>query len=336
MVRVAILGATGYTGLELIKILLRHPQAEIVALTSRQEESRPIASVHPQLAGRIDLPLENLPAMAVADRAECVFSCLPHGASATAVAELLDAHVRVVDFSADYRLQDADLYAHWYKQPHADPERLKAAVYGLPELFPEKIPQAPLVANPGCYPTGAALALAPLLEAKLIEAADLIVDSKSGVSGAGRTLKLTTHFVECNESIAAYGVGAHRHSPEIEQTLSTVAGRRVPVVFTPHLVPMDRGILTTAYARPASGVTQEQLHGALAAFYEDRPFVRVSDQLPATKNTSGTNFCDVAVRLAGERAIILSSLDNLIKGAAGQAVQNFNLMYGFAETEALL
>ena len=254
MTRIAILGATGYTALELIKILLRHPEAEIVAVTSRQEGQPHIAMIHPSLTGRLDLRLEDLSPAEVAARAECVFSCLPHGASAAVIPHLLDAGSRVVDFSADYRLNDPEVYAQWYGQKHADPQRLGKVVYGLPELFREQIPPAPLVANPGCYPTSAILALAPLLKAGLVDPKTIIVDSKSGVSGAGRTLKLTTHYPECNESISAYNVGRHRHTPEIEQILSVAAGTTVEVVFSPHLVPMDRGILTTTYSQPTAEV----------------------------------------------------------------------------------
>ncbi len=257
MTRIAILGATGYTAVELIKILLRHPEAEIVAVTSRQEGQPHIAMIHPALTGRVDLRLEDLSPAEVAARADCVFSCLPHGASATVIPALLDAGRRVVDFSADYRLNDAEVYEQWYGQKHADPARLGKVVYGLPELFRKDIPPAQLVANPGCYPTSAILALAPLLKAGMIDPKTIIVDSKSGVSGAGRTLKLTTHYPECNESISAYNVGRHRHQPEIDQILSMAAGAAVEVVFTPHLVPMDRGILSTTYSQPDRGRRRE-------------------------------------------------------------------------------
>lgn len=335
MTRIAILGATGYTALELIKILLRHPEAEIVAVTSRQEGQPPIAMIHPSLTGRVDLRLEDLSPAEVAARAECVFSCLPHGASASVIPAILDAGSRVVDFSADYRLNDADVYAEWYGQKHADPARLGKVVYGLPELFRPQIPPSKLVANPGCYTTSAILALAPLLKAGLIEPKTIVVDSKSGVSGAGRTLKLTTHYPECNESVSAYNVGRHRHTPEIDQVLSTASGQQVEVVFAPHLVPMDRGILTSTYSQPLKAVTEEEVLQAIRDFYADEPFVRVVDHLPGTKDSMGTNFCDITARVVRGRVLTFSCLDNLIKGAAGAAVQNFNLMYGFAETTAL-
>lgn len=335
MIRVGVLGATGYTALELIKMLVRHPHVEFTALTSRQEGKPPIASVHRQLAGRIDMPLEDLTPAQVAERSDCVFSCLPHGASAAAVCELLDAGKRVVDFSADFRLRDPAVFAQWYGQAHHAPARLESAVYGLPELFRELIPQAQLVANPGCYPTSANLALAPLLRARLIEPHDIIVDAKSGISGAGRSAKLATHFPECNESVAAYGVGQHRHTPEIDQTLSLVSGQPVDVLFTPHLIPMDRGILSTTYSRPVGAVTEEQVLDVLREFYAHQPCVRVVEHLPATKDTVNTNFCDITARVVRGRVMTISCLDNLLKGASGMAVQNFNLMYGFDETTAL-
>jgi N-acetyl-gamma-glutamyl-phosphate reductase len=336
MTRIAILGATGYTALELIKILLRHPGAEIVAVTSRQEGQPPIAMIHPSLNGRIDLRLEDLSPSEVAARAECVFSCLPHGASAAVIQPLLAAGCRVVDFSADYRLSDPDVYAQWYGQKHPDAARLGHVVYGLPELFREGIPSAALVANPGCYPTSAILALAPLLQSKWVDPKTVIVDSKSGVSGAGRTPKLTTHYPECNESISVYNVGRHRHTPEIEQILSTAAGTAVEIIFTPHLTPMDRGILTTTYSQPTTELTEEQVMQRLREFYADEPFVRVVDHLPGTKDSVDTNFCDVTARIVRGRVLTISCLDNLVKGASGAAVQNFNLMYGYAETTALL
>jgi len=336
MVRVGILGATGYTAYELIRILLRHPEAEITTLTSRQEGRPLISTVHPSLTGRLDLPLEDLGAEQVAERCDCVFSCLPHAASASVVKILADAGKRVVDFSADYRLHDAEVYAAWYGETHVDPHRLGKAPYGLPELFADQITGAQVVANPGCYPTSAILALAPLLKSGLIRAEGIILDSKSGVSGAGRTPKLTTLYPECNESFAAYNVGKHRHTPEIDQVLSWAASAAVEVIFTPHLVPMDRGILTTAYAVPAGSPSEQQLATALRDFYAGKPFVHVVDALPATKHVSGTNFCHLAVRCVRGRVLVISCSDNLSKGASGAAGRNFNWMYGFAETTALL
>ncbi|MCU0961721.1 MAG: N-acetyl-gamma-glutamyl-phosphate reductase [Pirellulaceae bacterium] len=334
MIRVGILGATGYTALELIKILLRHPEVELAVLTSRQEGNPHVAAVHPQLAGRLNMQLEDLTPPQVAARCDCVFSCLPHGASATAVAPLLEAHRRVIDFSADYRLSDPDVYAEWYGQKHADPQHLPEAVYGLPELFGERIPETRLIANPGCYPTSAILALAPFLHGDWIDPGSIVVDAKSGVSGAGRTPKLMTHYPECNESVVAYNVGRHRHTPEIDQVLSTVARQAVQVLFTPHLIPMDRGILSTVYAQPLREVREDTLLATLREFYAGKPFVRVVEHLPATKDVYGSNFCDITVRLVRGRVVVFCCIDNLVKGASGAAVQNFNLMYGFPETMA--
>jgi N-acetyl-gamma-glutamyl-phosphate reductase len=335
MIKIGILGATGYTALELIKLLLRHPEAEIVACTSRQEGSPHIGAVHPSLAGRLDLRLEDLGPVAVAARAKCVFSCLPHCASAQITPQLLSAGARVIDFSADYRLDDAQTYTSWYGEKHPDPERLGKVVYGLPELFGEQIPEAQLVANPGCYPTSAILALAPFIKAGLIETQTIIVDSKSGVSGAGRTPKLTTLYPECNESISAYSVGRHRHTPEIEQILGRATGQQVNVIFTPHLTPMDRGILSTIYAQPTRELKETELLPILREFYAGEPFVRIVEHLPASKDVSGTNFCDITARIVRGKLVLISCIDNLIKGASGAAVQNFNLMFGFPETTAL-
>ncbi|MBM3999052.1 MAG: N-acetyl-gamma-glutamyl-phosphate reductase [Planctomycetes bacterium] len=336
MVRVGILGATGYTALELIKILLRHPEARITRLTSRQEGQPHVASAHPQLVGRVDLRLDDAEPGALIEDCDFVFSCLPHGASASAVKPLVDAGVTVVDLSADYRLRDLATYEAWYGEHHADGGRLGQVPYGLPELFADRIRGASLVANPGCYPTSAILAITPLLAMGFAEPDDLIVDSKSGVSGAGRTPKLMTHYPECNESICAYNIGRHRHTPEIDQIVQLAAGHSVQVVFTPHLIPMDRGILTTVYATPRSDASEDRILAGFREFYHGKPFVRVVEHLPGTKDSAHTNFCDLTVRVARGRVIVVSCLDNLIKGASGAAVQNFNILQGFPETMALL
>jgi len=342
MTTVAILGAGGYTAVELIKILLRHPHAKITALTSL-DETRPVGAVHQSLVGRLDLAFEELAMQEVASRAECVFCCLPHTVSAQFVPELLRHGVKVIDLGADYRLDSVETFETWYETKHPDPERLGKTPYGLPELFRDKIPSAPLIANPGCYPTSAILPLAPLLRSNLIEPTDIIIDSKSGVSGAGRAPKLLTLYPECNESILAYSIGTHRHTPEIEQILSTSSKQPVKVIFTPHLAPMDRGILTVTYSKPtksATAASQSELQGKLLAvlreFYQDEPFVHVVDHLPATKDVSGTNFVHLTVRITGGRVITVSAVDNLIKGASGAAVQNFNLIFGYPETMGLV
>lgn len=334
-IRVAILGATGYTARELIGLLLHHPQVEITTLTTRQDSSPRLADIHPLLRGRLDLPLENLSPQEVAERADCVFSCLPHGASATIVESLLAEDCRVIDFSADYRLDQPEIYTEWYGVRHPAPERMAKTVYGLPELYRKNISGANLVANPGCYPTAAILALAPLLKEKLIRHQGIVVDSKSGVSGAGRSPKSNLHFPECNESFSAYAVGQHRHTPEIDQILSNWATTTTSVVFTPHLVPMNRGILTTAYADPAADTSADALLESLQRSYAGEPFVRVVKDFPGTKDVVGTNFCDITVRIVQNKVVVISVIDNLLKGASGAAVQNFNVMYGFDETTAL-
>src|SRR6266849_3427418 len=246
MTRIAILGGSGYTALELIKILLRHPGAEIVAVTSRQEGTPLVAELHPSLTGRIALRCEPFDADGLLARGvQCAFGCLPHGVSMSTMPALLERGVRVVDLSADYRLRDPNAYAQWYGESHEDLAHLAQAVYGLPELYGDEIATAQLVANPGCYPQTGILGLAPLVAGGYLEPGSIIIDSKSGVSGAGRTPKPNFHFPECNESVSAYAVGKHRHTPEIEQALSDVAGEAVEVLFTPHLIPMDRGILST-------------------------------------------------------------------------------------------
>lgn len=336
MVRVGILGATGYTALELIRILLRHPNVEFTALTTRQAGSPPVHTIHPSLTGRLNLACEDLNAAQVARRADFVFCALPHGASMAAIPELLSNGCRVVDMSADYRLNKPDVYEEWYGEVHTDPTRLGSTVYGLPELFADQIPEAELVANPGCYTSTSILALAPLLSGGYIEPTGIIIDAKSGVSGAGRTPKLNTLYPECNESLSAYSVGKHRHTPEIDQVLSQASGQDVKVIFTPHLVPMDRGILCTIYPRMKKSATEAELLGVFRKYYEGKPFIRIVEHLPATKDSAGTNFCDITVRYSRGQLVVLACLDNLIKGASGVAVQNFNLMNGFDETTALL
>jgi N-acetyl-gamma-glutamyl-phosphate reductase len=336
MINIAILGGSGYTALELIRILLHHPHVNIVAVTSRQEGTPHISEVHPSLTGRIDLRLEPFDVDALLSRGvQCVFGCLPHGASMTTLPRVLERGMRVVDLSADYRLRDPNVYAQWYGESHEDLAHLAQAVYGLPEIYGDEIDSAQLIANPGCYPQTAILGLAPLVAGRSVEPGSIIIDSKSGVSGAGRSPKLTTHFPECNESVSAYAVGTHRHTPEIEQALSDVAGEPVEVIFTPHLMPMDRGIFSTIYVRPRRTISQAQLHELYRDYYRRAPFVRVVNHLPATKHTTGTNYLDLHVKVVKDRIVILVCEDNLIRGASGVAVQNMNRMFGFDEQTAL-
>ncbi len=335
-IKIAILGATGYTALELLKLLRRHPAAEVVAVTSRENTSC-IADVHPSLTGQYTICCENLkPADLKARGVDTVFSCLPHTATAAVAPELLELGMKVIDFGADYRLNDAAVFNKWYNVTHPDPERLPLTPYGLPELFREEIKKSALIANPGCYPTSAILPLAPLLKGGYIAEDDIIIDSKSGVSGAGRKPSLKNLYPECNEAISAYAVGAHRHTPEIEEVLTTASGKNAKIIFTPHLTPMDRGILTTTYSKPVKAATQEELLAYLREFYANEPFVQVVDALPSTKDVIHTNRCHLTVRVVGSRVMTISAIDNLVKGAAGAAVQNFNVIHGFDETTALL
>ncbi len=339
MIGVAIVGASGYAARELIRILLAHPEARITVATSRQDEAPNLEALHPSLARRIDLKCEVFNPDRIAETASYAFLALPHTASMAAVPALLERGVRVIDLSADYRLANPQVYADWYGHVHTDPGGLSAAVYGLPELFRERIPPAKLIANPGCYTSASILALAPLIALDRIERSGIIIDAKSGVSGAGRSPKLMWHFPECNENLSAYSVGQHRHTPEIDQVLTELTGGRgdhVEVIFTPHLVPMDRGIFATVYAQPKGpAAVPDELLGMYQSFYSNSPFVRVVSHLPATKDSSFTNFCDITVRVVRGRIVVLACLDNLIKGAAGVAVQNFNLMVGCPEETAL-
>jgi len=342
---VAIVGASGYTGAELIRILHGHPHARVACLFARRAAGQQIADVFPQLAGVVDLPVEAFDPDAVASRARIAFLALPHGESARAGAALIERGVLVVDLSADFRLRDPAEYARWYgsaeKPHHPAPALLDQAVYGLPERHRAAIAGARLIASPGCYPTSAILAAAPLLAAGLVRADGLIVDAKSGASGAGRTPGLATHFAEAGEGIRAYKVaGAHRHTAEIEQELSAAAGAPLTLLFTPHLVPMTRGIFTCVYAAPTDpGRAPADYHQALADAYADEPFVTVlaPGRVPDTSHVRGSNRAHVAVTYdpRSQRVLAMSAIDNLVKGASGQAVQSLNIAAGWDETAGL-
>jgi N-acetyl-gamma-glutamyl-phosphate reductase len=339
MLKVAIVGASGYTGLELIRILHCHPEVAVTCLTSEQSAGRKISDVFPTLRGRCDLVLENLEPVRIAEKADIIFTALPHKAAMEVVPTFLKLGKRVIDLSADYRLSDPDVYGAWY-EPHLNPAHLKKAVYGLPEVRRSKIKGAKLVANPGCYPTSIILGLAPLLENGMINLNEIIADSASGVTGAGRAAKVDSLYCEVNEGYKAYGVGGvHRHTPEIEQELSLLAGKALQVTFTPHLVPMDRGILSTVYAKPLKATSTEKLLKLYSDYYKGEPFVRILPlgSLPSTAFVRGSNFCDIApvVDTRTGRIIIVSAIDNLVKGASGQAVQNMNIVCGFPETMGL-
>ena len=333
----AVVNGAGYGGIELLRLLRRHPAFELVEVTARSDAGRPVAEVLPQL-GDIELTFTER-----VERAEVVFSALPDDAAVETLPALVAEGRRVLDLSAGFRLRDAALYPVWYRYPHPAPALLEEAVYGLTEWTRERLPEARLVACPGCYPTATLLALGPALAADLIEP-DVIVDAKSGVSGAGRALKLNTHFSEANEDVSAYAVGGHRHLPEITQALAegpmarSGAGRRPPrVTFIPHLMPMTRGILATCYATPRAGVTEADIRAAYRAAYAGEPFVRLASAPPHTKWSYGSNCCFVypMIEPHSGRFIAISALDNLVKGAAGQAVQCANVMYGLPETMGL-
>jgi N-acetyl-gamma-glutamyl-phosphate reductase len=334
-IRVAIVGATGYTALEAARILQQHPQARLVAATGRAEVGQSLSSVHPTLAGRCDVVIEELDPSGLAKRCDVAMCCLPHAASAATVHQLVNEGMRVIDFSADFRLSTVEMYEKWYHETHPWPERVGKVVYGLPEYFREQIRQADVVANPGCYPTSAILPLSPLVRAGLIEPTDIIIDSKSGISGAGRSPKLGTLYCETNESIAAYSVGNHRHQPEIDDLVFRISGVPIKVLFTPHLTPMHRGILSTIYVRPKLGVDAAAVMSHWHQSYDNSTFVKVVDHLPATRFVAGTNFVQMTAQNAGDRIVLLCAIDNLVKGASGAAIQNMNVMFGLEEALGL-
>lgn len=338
MMNVAIVGASGYTGVELARLLVSHPEVTVSCLTSRQHTGTPFSEVFPSMRNHLDLVCDPVDLELICSKADLIFTALPHKTAMEVVPQLLDAGKKVIDLSADYRLKDAETYAEWY-EPHTSPDLLVEAVYGLPELYRTEIADARLIANPGCYPTSAALALAPLLKQALIDVDTLIIDSKSGVSGAGRAAKEGSLYCEVNESFKAYGVATHRHTPEIEQTLSLLSGQPVTVSFTPHLLPVNRGILTTCYATMTQASSTEYIVSKFKEFYVDEPFIRVlpAGKLPDVGFVRGSNYCDIGV-VCDERTgrvIVVSAIDNLVKGAAGQAVQNMNILIGLDETTGL-
>jgi N-acetyl-gamma-glutamyl-phosphate reductase len=334
MIKVAIIGASGYTGAESIRILLQHSEAELTYLTALPEECGAVQEVFPQFKGRCPLQIEPLDLDKLSDLADVVLCCLPHKVSMGFVPKLLDAGLKVIDFSADYRIKDVAVYEKYYVK-HTDTENLKHAVFGLPELFREQIKGAKLVANPGCYPTGASLAIAPLLKEDLIETETVIVNAVTGASGAGMKPSSKFHFPNMNENFFPYGIGNHRHMPEIEQIASEIAGKTVTVLFQPHVGPFDRGILSTVYCQPKEKVTSEQLLKLYDDFYNAEPFVQVCRDAPAVKDVAGTNYCHIFATNVKGRIVCFSTIDNLVKGAAGQAIQNMNIIFGLEETLGL-
>ncbi len=333
---VAVAGASGYVGLELLRLLARHPGLEVARATSERSVGEPVAAHHPSLGAAYPrLAYEGLDPATLGRGVEAVFLALPHKTTMAVVPEVLKSGARVFDLSADFRLRDPAAYDTWYKTTHTAPALLAEAVYGLPELHRERLRGAQLVAVPGCYPTAAILAAAPLLASHVIDPATLVVDAKSGISGAGRKVELTYLFCEADGGVTPYGVGVHRHTPEIEQELSRIAGTAIRVSFTPHLVPMSRGILATVYASLTAAASRDDLAATFARFYEGSPSVRLlpDGRWPATQQVRGSNRCDVGLTVDPRvgRVVVASAIDNLVKGAAGQAIQCANLALGLAE-----
>lgn len=339
MLKVAICGGSGYTGAELLRILLLHPRAEITAVTSERSAGKRVTDLFPHLKRYAHLVYEPLDKERLLGKADLFFMALPHAASQEAVDYFFKQCKKVIDLSADYRIADAATYEEWYKTPHNFKETLKQAVYGLPELHRDRIRKALLVANPGCYPTSAILGLYPAIKEGIVDAETIAVDSKSGASGAGRKADTAFSYCEVNEGFKAYGIAVHRHTPEIEQELSGIAGRKLTVNFTPHLVPMDRGILSTIYAKMVRKAETADILSLYKGMYAAEPFVSVLDEniYPNAKNVSGSNYCEIGLKVnkRTNTLIIASAIDNLVKGASGQAVQNMNIMMGFEETTGL-
>jgi N-acetyl-gamma-glutamyl-phosphate reductase len=341
--KVAVVGASGYAGEELVRLLIAHPQADLVAVTSRQFAGQTLGEVFPRFSHdekATALKFSDLEAKTIASAADIVFLALPHGVSAETAPSLLELGARVIDLSADFRIRDAKIYKEFYQSDHPAPELLPQAIYGLPEMYRDKIREATLVASPGCYPTSILLPLLPLVRAKLVDLNRILVTSLSGVTGAGRKIEADYLFAECNESLRPYGVPKHRHLSEIEQELSAAAEERVTIQFTPHLVPVNRGILTTIYLELNAKAGSGAISSVYEEAYKNEAFVRLlaHDRLPDTKNVTGTNFIDIAWRIDNRtgRLVLMSAIDNLIKGTSGQAIQCFNLMRGYPETAGLI
>lgn len=339
MIKVGIIGATGYTGVELVRLLSRHPDVELAGLTSQTYEALSFQSVFPSAGKFAAQVLEAQDPEALASRCDVIFTALPHGVSMEVVQAAIQKKKKVIDLGADYRFDNTDVYEQWYKLKHKTPQLAEQAVYGLPEIHRRLIRGAEIVGNPGCFPTSIILGLAPLLKKGLIKTETIIADSKSGISGGGRGLNLAFHYAECNENFKAYNIGVHRHTPEIEQELGKLAGEKITVSFTPHLVPMTRGILSTIYAVLNETHSSEELIAIYNEFYGDEYFVRIHPpgQYPQTKWVYGSNFCDIGLTAdqRTNRVVVVSVIDNLVKGASGQAVQNMNIMFELPEKTGL-
>jgi N-acetyl-gamma-glutamyl-phosphate reductase len=336
--RVGVIGATGYTGVELLRLLLLHPEVEVTALTSQKYAGTEIGQVFPSLAKYLPLKCEELSIDRISEKVDFVFTAVPHKTAMEIVPVFFQKGKRVVDLSADFRLKDPAVYERWY-QKHTSPELLSKSVYGLPELHREKIRNAKIVGNPGCYPTGALIGLIPLFQEKMISYENIVIDSKSGVSGAGRDVVLGSLFCEVNEGVKAYNIFKHRHLPEIEGELSQLAQKKITVTFVPHLIPIDRGILTTLYVNFSEELKTDDVLNTFQKYYRDEPFIRLypKGKVPNTKDVRGSNFCDIGIVVneSDSRGVIVTAIDNLVKGASGEAVQNMNIMLGYPETRGL-
>jgi N-acetyl-gamma-glutamyl-phosphate reductase len=337
MIKVGVVGATGYTGEEIVRLLSGHPKIRLTSLTAIVDKEEPISRIFPSLAGRTDIICKKPDTDATIALTDLVFLALPHRVSMEVAPKFLKAGKKVVDLSADYRLPP-DIYKTWYGTEHKDKGNIDIAAYGLPELYAERIKKASLIANPGCYPTSIILAVAPAIKEAIVQTECIIADSKSGVTGAGRKADITLSFGEVNENLKAYKVNEHQHKPEINKILSDVAGKALEIVSVPHLIPMNRGILSTIYMKLTKKAATKDVVWAYKSFYKGKPFVRIYDEgtLPQIRNVVMTNFCDIGLKVTGDTLVAVSCIDNLLKGAAGQALENMNLVCGFDETEGLI
>jgi N-acetyl-gamma-glutamyl-phosphate reductase len=338
MINIGIVGVTGFTGQELVRILLKHPKVKISGLFSRSSYGKPAKILFPEFASNLDLVCEKPDIKNISGKCDLVFLALPHTFSMELAPKLINAGIKVIDLSADYRLKDTNTYIKFYAKKHKDHLGLKKSVYGLPELYRDKIKNAKLVANPGCYPTAALLGLAPLVVSKSVDLSSIIIDAKSGFSGAGKKFAESFVLSAGREDFKAYKVGVHQHTPEINQELSKLSGRRINVVFVPHLLPIKRGILETIYLKKSNKGKGKNLIELYKKFYKKEPFIRIKAEgcMPRIKDVAGTNFCDIGIKEDGDKIIVIGVIDNLLKGASGQAVENMNIMYGFPETAGLL
>ena len=339
MIKTGILGATGYAGQELVRILYHHPEVEIKVLTSNKHNNKVYNSIYGNFNKICEMKCEENELETIADELDVIFLSLPHGVTSKLLSDSILKNVKIIDLSADFRLKSKDIYEEWYKIKHNNKNLLNQAVYGLSEWKRKQIKESRLVANPGCYPTCALLCLLPLINEGILETDSIIIDAKSGISGAGRSLNLATHFSECNESIKAYNVTSHRHTPEIEQQLSELYGNEISVTFTPHLIPMNRGILCTCYGNLKNPFSFDEIKELYEKYYQNEFFIRLTKKgvFPETKWIKGSNYCDIGFTLnkSANKIIIIGAIDNLVKGAAGQAVQNMNLMFNLRENMGL-